>query len=159
MGSKPEELAGRVVEVPLSELTGNIKHFSTKIFLKINGKSAEKQGLVTKYVGQELMRDQIERNVRRWSSRIDSIQDVVLKDGTKMTIKSLIITGRRADTSVKKQIRAMAVKDIELTFKEKTLDEAVKEINEHKIQKAIEMKVRKLFPMRSINIRKIEVAN
>jgi len=159
VASKPEELEGRVLEMPLSELTGNMKHFSTKVYLKVAGKSTEKSGLATRYVGQEMMRDQVERSVRRWSSRIDAVQDITLKDGTKMRVKSLIITGRRSDTSVKAQIRAIVFKQIEDAFKSRTLDEIVKDINDGKIQKSIESQSKKVFPIRSVNIRKTEVMN
>lgn len=155
VASKMQELEGRMLEVPLSDLTGNFKHFTTKVNLKIAGKV--EGGLSTEYVGQELMRDQVSRNVRRWSSRIDGIQDIVLKDGKEMRVKSLIITARRVNTAIKKELRAEAFKELQDYLSQKTLDEVVEDVTNNKIQGILEGNLKKIYPVKSVNIRKIEV--
>jgi small subunit ribosomal protein S3Ae len=155
VASKITELEGRTLEVPLSDLTGNFKHFATKVNLKVAGKV--EGGLSTEYIGQELMRDQVSRNVRRWSSRIDGIQDITLKDGKGLRVKSLIITARRVNTAIKRELRAETFKGLQEHLSTMTLDEVVEDINSNKIQGILEGKLKKIYPVKSVNIRKTEV--
>ena len=152
---KIEHIEGRVLEVPMSEVTGNFKHFRSKIKVKIvstNGNEA-----ATEYVGHEVVRDQVSRAVRRWSSRIDSVDDVMTKDSVKMRIKSLVLTRRRVNTSIKDEIRKLVSSLVFDIAKTMNKDEILVSINDNQIQKQLSIAASKLYPIKTVEIRKTEV--
>ncbi len=151
---KESALVGRIINISLSELTKNYKHMHTTVKLKITGIDGKKAK--TEYAGQELLKDALARLIRRWSSRVDSIQDIQLKD-KKMRLKMVIITAKKANTSIRETLRALAIKTAGEMLGGKTRDEAVMDLNTEKIQRAIHESASKIFPIRSVEIRKVEV--
>ncbi|VVB61611.1 30S ribosomal protein S3Ae [uncultured archaeon] len=151
---KESALIGRIINVSLSELTKNYKHMHTTVKLKITGLDGKKAK--TEYAGQELLKDSLARLIRRWSSRVDSIQDIQLKD-KKMRLKMVIITAKKANTSIRETLRALTIKTAGEMLGNKTRDEAVMDINTEKLQRAIHESASKIFPVRSVEVRKVEV--
>ena len=153
---KPEQLLGRTISVPLSDLTGNLKHYHTKVFLKIvdvrNGEAK------TEYAGQELLRDSLARLVRRWSSRIDSVDEVKTSDGKKIRIKSMAISLRRIDTSLKKKLRHSISEAVRSYADGKPLENIVQDMISGTLQKTVRKKVNPTYPLRAMEIRKTEVS-
>ncbi|MCK4550347.1 MAG: 30S ribosomal protein S3ae [Candidatus Aenigmarchaeota archaeon] len=152
---KDAHAEGRVLEIPMSEITGNFKHFRSKIKVRITGVS--ENGANTEYVGHEVVRDQILRSVRRWSSRIDSIDDAKTKDNKKLRIKTLVLTRRRVNTSVKDEIRKLTSSIVHDIAKATTKDQIIFDINENKIQKQISIAASKIYPIKFVEIRKTEL--
>ncbi len=152
---KDAHAEGRILEIPMSEVTGNFKHFRSKIKLRVTGVS--ENGANTEYVGHEVVRDQILRSVRRWSSRIDSIDDAKTKDNKKLRIKTLILTRRRVNTSVKDEIRKLASSMVHDIAKDTTKDQIIFDINENKIQRQISIAASKIYPIKFVEIRKTEL--
>jgi small subunit ribosomal protein S3Ae len=150
---KKENLMGRTLYASLSDLIGDIKHFQTKVKLRI--KEVDGQNAKTEYIGQEVLIDKITRIVRKWSSKIESVDDVSVKN-RKFRIKTLIITKRRVNTSLKNTIRHDASAIIGDYFKDKSSDQIITDINTEKIQRIIKNKINKLYPLRAVEIRKTE---
>lgn len=151
---KDNNAIGRVVVLPLSEFTGNFKDFKVKIKLRITEiKGADAH---TEYAGQELLRDQILRTIRRWSSRIDSVDDVKLSDSSNFRIKSLTVSARRVNTAIKGEIRHSVSSFIKEYLATKTTDQMVEDVNSSKLQNTVEGKARKVYPVRNVEIRMIQ---
>ena len=151
---KEKDVIGRSIVLPLSELTGNFRDFKVKVSLRV--KSVKGNEAHTEYVGQELLRDQILRVIRRWSSRIDSVDDITLKDSAKFRIKSLTVSARRINTSTKDEIRHAVSRGIKEYVSARTTDQVVGDINCSKLQKTIVANVRKIYPIRTIEVRMIQ---
>jgi len=152
---KDQHIVGRVLEVPMSEVTGNFKHFRSKSKVKITGVTED--GAQTEYVGHEVVRDQVLRAVRRWSSRIDSVDDIKTKDGINLRVKSITITRRRVNTSVKDGIRTLVSSLVADLAKTHTKDQLLLDINDRKIQMGISKAASKIYPIKSVEIRKTEI--
>lgn len=151
---KDKDVIGRVVVLPLSEFTGNYKDFKVKIKLRVTEiKGADAH---TEYAGQELLRDQILRTIRRWSSRIDSVDDVKLSDSSNFRVKSLTVSARRVNTAIKGEIRHSVSSFIKEYLATKTTDQMVEDVNSSKLQKTVEGKARKIYPVRNVEIRMIQ---
>ncbi len=151
---KDSSLIGRNVRVSLSELTKNYKHMHTTVMLKITNLEGKKAK--TEYAGQEILKDALARLIRRWSSRVDSVQEITLKD-KKMRLKMTIITAKKANTSVRAILRALLIKASNDMLAGRPLDEAVMTLNNDKLTRVIQESASKIFPIRSVEVRKIEV--
>ncbi len=151
---KESNLIGRNVKIALSDLTKNYKQMHTTVRLNItslDGKRAK-----TEYAGQEILKDALARMIRRWSSRVDSVQEIALKD-KKMRLKMTIITAKKANTSIRETLRALTIKTSNDMLAGRPVDEAVMTLNNDKLTRLIHESASKIFPIRSIEIRKVEV--
>lgn len=151
---KEKDVIGRSIVLPLSELSGNFRDFKVKVSLRVNNVKGNEAH--TEYMGQELLRDQILRVIRRWSSRVDSIDDVVLKDSAKFRVKTLTVTTRRINTSVKDEIRRTVSKGIKEYAGARTTEQVVNDVNSSKLQKTILNSVKKIYPIRTVEVRMIQ---
>ncbi len=152
---KGEHVLGRIVELPLTELTGSFKHHKYKIYLKITDVKDDKA--TTKLNGLELLRDFVSRMVRKRTSRVDLIEDFVSKDGIKARYKLLLITKRRVQTSTKKDIREKMKEVLKEYVRNNNFENVVKGfLNESFHRKMIE-EVNKIYPVNYFDIRMLEV--
>lgn len=155
LAAKPQDLIGRALIVPLNEITENIKHHQIEMHLKIYDVVGDKAK--TQYNGQELARDAITRLIRRWSSRIDIVQGFTTSDGKKLRLKSIVISARRINTSLQSSIRKEVIAITQNWTKGKTLEGVVLNIITGKYQHEIGGKIRKIYPIRAVEIRKINL--
>lgn len=151
---KDSALIGRTIKVSLSDLTKNFKHMHTTVMLKITGIDGKKAK--TEYAGQEILKDALARLIRRWSSRVDSNQNIQLKD-KKIRLKMTLITAKKANTKVREILRALTIKTSSDMLCGRTIDEAVMDMNTEKLTRLIHEAANKIFPVKDVEIRKVEV--
>ena len=97
-------LTGRVYEMMQNELDGDFSKMHVKVKFQIThtiGSDA-----ITEFIGHEVAKDHIRRQVRRARSKVDDTVDVVTEDGFYIRIKPIIITHRTAKSSQKQEMRA-----------------------------------------------------
>ena len=154
LAEDPSQLIGRNYEIIQNELDGDFSKMHVKVVFKVTdvlGNDA-----ITEFVGHELLKDHVRRQVRRDRGKIDDTIDVVTEDGYYIRFKPLMISRARIKSSQKQQMRAIA-RDIILTtgatstwFKlqtatlDGTLENKIKEVLE-KIETAIEPKFQDHF--------------
>lgn len=153
--SNKDHLEKRILRIPLNELTGNFRQFYINIALRI--RSVKDNKAITEYDGQDIREDKILRLVNRWSSRIDSIDDIDTKDNIKIRIKSLTVTRRKVNTTVKGKIRALLSAKIIEFCKDRKLDQIINSINNEELQRSISKEAKKIYPLKAVEIRKIKV--
>ena len=152
---KEDQVIGRIIEIPMVEVTKNFKHYKYKLYMKVKEVSNDKARTI--YWGQELLRDVIARKVRKRTSRIDMIEDFVLKDNTQVRIKAIVITTRRVQTTLKSEIRKAMKEYFEKLTPKKNLNELITEILSETIQRGLLEHTKKLYPINYADIRKIEI--
>ncbi|NPA38266.1 MAG: 30S ribosomal protein S3ae [Candidatus Nanohaloarchaeota archaeon] len=152
---KSDQLMGRIVELPMTELTKSFKHYKYKVFLKIVDVKGEKANTV--YWGHELLRDVISRMVRKRTSRIDLIEDVTTKDGVKVRVKLLLITRGRIQTTLKSRIRKEMKAYLEEQISKMTLKEFLDSFLSETFQRGLAERVKSLHPTAYVDVRKTEV--
>lgn len=150
-----KSLLNRVIQVPMSTLTGNFRQFKTNVKLRVKRLDGKKA--VTEYDGQALTDDEISRKVHRWSSRVDSVEDVTTQDGKKMRVKMIAVTTRRVNTSVKDDIRHEMAKQVKAFAKDRKVDKFVNDVAANVLQKKARDPLAKIHPVRSVDVRKVEM--
>jgi len=149
------QLIGRNYEVIQNELDGDFSKMHVKVVFKVTdvlGNDA-----ITEFVGHELLKDHVRRQVRRDRGKIDDTIDVVTEDGFYVRFKPLMISRARIKSSQKQQMRTIA-RDIILTtgatstwfkLQAATLDGTL----ENKIKEAVS----KIQPVRTVVIRRTQL--
>ena len=148
----PEQLIGRVVEATLYDITSDFSHQYLKMFFQINeldGKTAH-----TLFKGHEYSRDYLRSLVRRRTTKVDGLFNLITKDGYKLRIAVSALTLSRIKTSQEKLIRDMMAKTVDEKAAVLTLDQFVQEMVLGKIASDVYNKAKKVAPLRHVGIRK-----
>ena len=148
----PEQLIGRVVEATLYDITSDFSHQYLKMFFQINeldGKTAH-----TLFKGHEYSRDYLRSLVRRRTTKVDGLFNLITKDGYKLRIAVSALTLSRIKTSQEKLIRDMMTKTVDEKAAVLTLDQFVQEMVLGKIASDVYNKAKKVAPLRHVGIRK-----
>ena len=155
LAEDPSQLIGRNYEIIQNELFGDFSKMHVKVVFKVTdvlGNDA-----ITEFVGHELLKDHVRRQVRRDRGKIDDTIDVVTEDGFYVRFKPLMISRARIKSSQKQQMRTIA-RDIILTtgatstwfkLQAATLDGTL----ENKIKEAVS----KIQPVRTVVIRRTQL--
>ena len=80
----PEKLMGRKISVSLMTLLNDFRKYYMKFTFRVI--SIDGEQATTEFDGSKCVRDYISRMVRRRSRRVDTIQDLVTKDGVKKPV-------------------------------------------------------------------------
>ena len=102
-----------IIEVTLYDITGDLTQVHVHLYFQIIEVKGDKA--YTRFKGHELSRDYMRSLIRRKSSKIQGIFDVVTKDGYKLRITAVTLTSYRCKTSQKKAIRKI-MRDISFWF-------------------------------------------
>lgn len=155
VGTDEASIMGRTVNLPLSEITGDV----TKHYIKLSMKIVDVKGehAYTEITEYGLVKQYLTRMLRRHSSKIEAVNDVKLDDGKMYRIKSVTITFSKADASQKSAIYHALHKEMEKRTVNGNLPNLVLAFSTGKVQKEVSEIVRKIFPVKIIEVRKIEM--
>lgn len=148
----PQKLIGRVVESTLYDITEDFSHQYLKTYFQVidvDGRRA-----LTIFKGHEYSRDYLRSLVRRKTTRVDGIFDVVTKDGYKLRVSACAFTNYRIKTSQERAIRAIMKRIVEEKAKVLNFDQFVQEAVLGKIASDIYNEAKKIAPLRHVGIRK-----
>lgn len=151
----PEKVKGRIIETTLKDLTGDFTRGQVKLYFKIH--DVKGQNAYTKFVGHKLSRSYIRSLVRRRTTRIDGIFNVTTKDGYKLRVMGMAVAIRRIQTSQEKAIREIIRDIIYRKAEELNYADFVLESVQGKIASEIAREVKKIYPIKRAEIRKIKV--
>jgi small subunit ribosomal protein S3Ae len=152
-GEEAEGLMGRTVHVSARDLTGNIKKNQLMLAFKVNNV----QGLnaYTRFDAVEVQPSALRRLVRRRSTKVESVDDVTCKDGTRARVKSVALSAnkisRPQQAAVRRILRAEAAEVAAGSDFEALLNACA---TSEPIAKAID-KARKIAPMKRVDVLKV----
>ncbi len=153
--SDPEALLGRVCDVNLQDLVGDFSKIHIKVRLKVNGVRGGE--CISRFIGHDMTSDYIRRLTRRRRSKIDSVYDVITKEGYKVRIKVLSITDKRINTSIKGSLRNRQEEIIKKESENSTLSHLVQKMLFGKLATNIKKGSKVIYPLKRVEIRKSEV--
>lgn len=155
LAAEAEELIGRTVETTLGELTGDLSKQHVKLLFRIEGVA---DGVAnTELKEYSLSLPFLARLARRNVTIMDEVMDVTTKDLKKLRVKFLVITltkaHRRQCTQIRKKLREIVSQEVS-KVEAKSFFLAV---CNHSFQDNLFQLIKKIFPLRHLEIRKIEV--
>ena len=148
----PDQLIGRVVEATLYDITSDFSHQNLKLFYqisKLEGKIAH-----TTFKGHEYSRDYMRSLVRRRTTKVDGLFNLMTKDGYKLRISVSALTLSRIKTSQEKIIRGIMARTVKEKAASLNLDSFVQEVVLGKIASDVYNESKKVAPLRHVGIRK-----
>lgn len=155
IADNPDKLMGRKVSVSLMTLLNDFRKYYIKFKFRVV--SVDDDTAKTEFNGSETMRDYISRLVRRRSRRVDTVQDLVTKDGVKIRVKSLAVIPRQVKTSVKDTVRDSIREIIKNEVEKSDMEDFIKRIISDDIKHRILRESSRIYPVRYFEIRKTEV--
>jgi len=147
-----QKLIGRVLETTLYDITGDITQVHVKLYFQIIDVKDNKA--ITRFKGHELSRDYMRSLIRRKSSKIAGIFNVVTKDGYHLRITIVALTAYKCNTSQKRAIRRIMYEYVSEAVPNMSFDELINEMIFGKMSITIAEKARKIYPIRKVEIYK-----
>ena len=148
-------LEGRIYEMMQNELDGDFSKMHVKVKFRIThtvGSDA-----ITEFIGHEVAKDHIRRQVRRARSKVDDTVDIVTEDGFYIRLKPLVITHRTAKSSQKQEIRSRAKEIILKAGATSTWVAIQKAIMDGSLESSIKDAVSAIHPVRTVLLRKTQL--
>ncbi len=153
--SNPQSKIGTVFSISLSNLVRDPRKQAVKIYFKINGLEGNK--LSTQACGYEVSTPSIKRFVRRNISRVDDTFVVRTKDEQLLKIKPFLITRSIVSNSLKTKLRKRVRYLVTKAVAERNLDEVMQLVVAQRLQMELKNQLKKVYPLRIIELRKIEL--
>ncbi|MBI2133434.1 hypothetical protein HYU11_02010 [Candidatus Woesearchaeota archaeon] len=153
--ASPSELKGRIISVNLATLTDDIKQQHISLKFVIN--EVENDKAVGELIAFEVMPAAIKRLVRRGATRIDSSFVCETADGKKARIKPFLLTKAYAKGLISKKLRKMLNEHIASEVKKVSFDDLVRTLIGNKLQTNAKQVLKKVYPVRSCEIKSVQV--
>jgi small subunit ribosomal protein S3Ae len=150
--AETEKLIGRTIDATLYDVTGDFSHQYLKMYFQINeidGKTAH-----TIFKGHEYSRDYLRSLVRRRTTKVDGLFNVITKDGFNLRVAVSAFTLSRVKTSQEKAMRTIMTKIIKEKAATLTIDQFAQEMVLGKIASDIYNEAKKIAPLRHVGIRR-----
>ena len=155
LAAEPKKLIGKRLTLSAIELTDNFNKYYLKLTFKIT--HVDGQMAFTEFDSSECLRDYISRMVLRWVRRIDTVQDLVTSDGKKVRVKGIVVIGRRIKSSIQLKVSGKVKEILKSVVEKVTLEGFVNEMISDEIKNKILEDLRRTYPLRHFEIRKLEV--
>jgi len=146
----PEELNNRVVKI---DMTKSLKGKNVELKAKVTYKDGKTE---SDLISMVLLPSYIRRIMRRGIDYVEDSFKTSCKDA-QLLVKPFMITRNHVSREVRKEIRNTARKFLENYARIKNSRELFSEIMTNKLQKAISMKVKKIYPLAFCEIRWMEI--
>ena len=149
--NETEKLIGRTVDATLYDVTGDFSHQYLKMYFQINeldGKTAK-----TIFKGHEYSRDYLRSLVRRRTTKVDGLFNIITKDGFNLRVAVSAFTLSRVKTSQERQIREIMARITKQKSQALTIDQFAQEMVLGKIASDIYNEAKKIAPLRHVGVR------
>ncbi|MDE0574256.1 MAG: hypothetical protein OSB32_01565 [Candidatus Poseidoniales archaeon] len=155
LGEEDELLIGRMYEITQQEVDGDFSKMHVKLKFRVT--EIIGQDAITEFVGHEVLKDHVRRQVRRYRGKVDDVIDAITEDGYYVRIKPFLITQGRVKTSQKKGIRD-ACRDVILQAAARNTWIALqKQILSGELEQSVEKAARKIASVKIVFIRKSQL--
>ncbi|MDD5182375.1 MAG: hypothetical protein PHC66_04385 [Candidatus Nanoarchaeia archaeon] len=151
---EPDVLKGRILGVQYSIVSGDVTKGQIKLKLKIV--SVEGEHANTELMGYEIPKAAPQRFIRRRASKMEDVIDMKIKDKF-VRLKTVAITLKRANASQRTAIRKAIKAEILRNLRELSFEQLIIELASGKPQRMIQKCVKVIFPIKFLEVRKLEI--
>lgn len=153
--TEDEALMNRIIIFPLKDITRDMSHMYTTVKLRvyeIKGRNA-----FTKFIGHEVSREYLSTLVRRRRDALEVVFNVKSKDGVEFRVKALVITQDPCSGTQKHALRKALTEEITALVSRKEFGAFIQELLYNKVAAELMGKLRKIVPLRRVEIRKTQL--
>jgi len=151
---EPEILKNRIVIIPYSIVSGDVTKGQVKAKLRIINVEGEHAN--TELIGYEMSKAAPQRFIRRRASKITEVVDIKIKDKF-VRLKGVAITIKKANSSQRTAIRKTIKAEVLRNLREFTFEQLIIELASGKPQKMIQKRVKLIYPIKFVEIQKVEI--
>lgn len=155
LAESPDHVKGKVVTVNMMNLLGNPRKQNISVKLRVEKVEGNK-GL-TRPIKLSMSHVSVKRLIRSGKDRVDESFTAKTKAGMLVRAKPLIITKSITSNSTKTALRAKAKEFLTEYFASHTLDAIFDAITRGNLQKEMKDLLEKIYPLRMVEMRVIEV--
>jgi len=155
LGETDEQIIGRVYEMTQQEFNGDFTKMH--VILRFRVHEVVGQDALTMFIGHAHQSDHTRRQIRRYRGKIDTVVDIITTDGYLLRIKTLMITERRIQTSVKSAVRTKAQEMIIAFGAKNTYAKLQQAILDGSLEADLLKVIKPIYPMRTCVIRKSQL--
>ena len=155
IAEEDKSLVGRHYEVMQSELDGDFSKMHVKIRFRVSdviGSDA-----LTEFIGHDVMKDHVRRQIRRERGKIDDSIDLVTEDGYFIRLKPFIVTRSRIKGSQKQETRTIARNEVIKFCARSTWITIQKALLDGSLEEEIRKAVSKIQPVRAVFFRRSQL--
>jgi small subunit ribosomal protein S3Ae len=158
VSSDEPNLVNRKIKIGLGDMMGSFSQSTayTSVFFRVKevkGKSAH-----TIFIGHELVPGYVRTLGRRRRSIINQVDDVTTKDGVGLRIKAICVSGVKISESVRTDVRKGISAAVKAYASQTDFPVLVQELVFGKFSAKIFNAVKKIGPIKRVDIRKSELA-
>lgn len=157
VSSDEANLKNRIIRMGLGDMLGSFSQGTayTVIYFRVSGVTGKTAH--TKFIGHELVPGYIRTLARRRRSIMSQVDDVVTKDGVQVRVKSLCISGLKVSEAVRADVRKTISESVMHIAKQTDFPILVQEIVFGKLSSKLFAAVKKMGPLKRVEIRRSEV--
>ena len=155
VGTGPDSIKGRVVEIPISDFSGNFKKSNAKLEFKVLDCVGTKCSTI--FVGHSVNDDYIRRMVRRRRERLDIVTDVKTSDLYNVAVKLVLVADQKLTGTKRSEIRSTAVDYILNKAKEMDLGTFANYVIGDAVYGDFVNSLKDVYPIKKIEVRKTEI--
>jgi small subunit ribosomal protein S3Ae len=155
IANDPNRVVGRIIETTLGDLTNNFSKQNTKLKFRVDRVAGD--SAYTRFIGHEMTSDYIRSLVKRRTSRIDAVVDVITTDGYQVRVKPSCFTVKRARANQVKSIRELSKQVVLAKSAGLDLNSLVQEVVMGKLSMDIYKEAKAVYPLRRVEVRKTEI--
>jgi len=157
VSSDEPNLKNRVIRIGLGDMLGSFSQGTayTVLFFRVSGVTGKTAH--TKFIGHELVPGYVRTLVRRRRSVMNQVDDVVTRDGVSVRIKSMCISGIKVSEGVRADVRKAISETVKSIAKNTDFPVLAQEMVFGKLSSKIFGAVKKIGPLKRVEIRKSEV--
>lgn len=149
-GIDEEAVMGRVVAVNARDLTGNIK--KNQLMVRFRIKDVQGLNANTELHSLELQPSATKRLVRRRSSKVESVDNVICKDGSRARMKSIALCAYKITRTQETAIRALIKKEVQRIAREYAYEDLVYDLVAGDHGTELQIAVKGVAPMKRVDI-------
>jgi small subunit ribosomal protein S3Ae len=155
LGETDEQIIGRVYEMTQQEFNGDFTKMH--VILRFRVHEVVGQDALTMFIGHAHQSDHTRRQIRRYRGKIDTVDDIITTDGYLLRIKTLMITERRIQTSVKSAVRTKTQEMIIAFGAKNTYAKLQQAVLDGSLEADLLKVIKPIYPMRTCVIRKSQL--
>ncbi|VVB68106.1 30S ribosomal protein S3Ae [Candidatus Norongarragalina meridionalis] len=151
-----EHIINRIIKIPLKEITRDMSHAYTNVFLRVY--EVREKKAYSKYIGHEIARELIGTMVRRKRDALLVVFPAKSKEGIDFTIKAIIITQNPCSGRQKTTLRKALIKILQEKAASEDFGQFIHEVLFGKVSaEAFEKLDGIIVPLKRIEIKKTEL--